>query len=137
MTLSDLLTYLRARKGGVYYSDVSEAVGIPSLHLVRAERTFTVPSLTSEEIGRLAEYFDVPVDDLRRAQRASRSDLTAYLAAREKSDAPVHLQLLGNVRVSGRVAWRDRHAIALRQPDGSSVVVYRSSVDSWGETSDA
>lgn len=136
MTLSDLLTYLRARKGGVYYSDVSEAVGIAALHLVRAERTFTVPNLTPEEIGRLAEYFDVPVDDLRRAQRTSRSDLTAYFAAREKAGAPVHLRLLGNVRVSGHVAWRDRHAVALRQPDGSSVVVYRSSVESWGETSD-
>jgi transcriptional regulator with XRE-family HTH domain len=136
MTLSDLLTYLRARKGGVYYSDVSEAVGIPALHLVRAERTFTVPSLTPDELGRLAEYFGVPVDDLRRAQRTSRSDLTAYLAAREKASAPVYLQLLGDVRVSGRVAWRDRHAIALRQPDGSSVVVYRSSVDSWGEESE-
>jgi hypothetical protein len=136
MTLSDLLTYLRARKAGVFYSDVAEAIGIPTLHLVRAERTFTVPDLTPEEIGRLAEYFDVPIDELRRAQRQSRSDLTAYLGAHEKANAPVHLKLLGDARVSGHVAWRDRHAVALRQPDESTLVVYRSSIEGWGDTSD-
>lgn len=135
MTLSDLLAYLRARKGGVFYSDVTETIGVPTLHLVRAERTFTVPSLTPEEVGRLAEYFDVPVDELRQAQRQSRSELTNYLGAREKTEAPIHLRLLGDARVSGRVAWRDRHAVALRQPDDSILVVYRSSVDAWGEAS--
>src|SRR5436305_1292565 len=96
MILSDLLTYLRARKGGVFYSDVAEAVEIPTLRLVRAERTLTVPDLTSEEIGRLAEYFDVPAATLREAKRRSRADLTAYLAAQEKSGAPVRLKLQGD-----------------------------------------
>ena len=135
MTLSDLLTYLRARKGGVFYSDVTEAIGIPTLHLVRAERTFTVPSLTPDEVGRLSEYFDVPVDELRRAQRRPRSELTTYLGMQEKADAPVQLRLLGDARVSGQVAWRDRHAVALRQPDNSVLVVYRSGIESWGEDS--
>lgn len=133
MTLSDLLTYLRARKGGVFYSDVAEAIGIPTLHLVRAERTTTVPNLTPDEVGRLSEYFDVPVDELRQAQRRPRSELTTYLGTREKAEAPVHLLLVGGARVSGPVAWRDRHAVALRQPDDSVLVVYRSGVESWGD----
>ncbi len=133
MTLSDLLMLLRARKGGIFYSDVAEAIGIPTLHLVRAERTYTVPNLSPDEINRLAEYFGVPVDDLRRAQRQPRSELTTYLGTREKEAAPVQLRLAGETRVSGQVAWRDRHAVALRQPDDSVIVVYRSSIESWGE----
>lgn len=133
MTLSDLLMYLRARKEGVFYSDVTEAIGVPTLHLVRAERTTTVPNLTPDEIGRLAEYFGVPVDELRQAQRQARSALTTYLGTQEKAGAPVHLRLLGDAAVSGSVVWRDRHAVALRQPDDSILVVYRSSVESWGD----
>jgi hypothetical protein len=133
MILSDLLTYLRARKSGVFYSDVSEAVEIPTLRLVRAERTLTVPDLTSDEINRLAEYFGVSAAKLREARRKSRADLTAYLAAQEKSGAPAQLKLQGDQIVSGPVLWRDRHAVALRQPDRSALVVYRSSVEDWGD----
>ncbi len=132
MTLSDLLTYLRARKGGVFYSDVAAAVEIPTLRLVRAERTYTVPDLTAEELSRLAEYFGVPVEELRRARQRGRGDLTSYLASREKAKAPAHLSLLGGAAVSGPVVWRDRHAVGLRQPDGTTLVVYRSSVERWG-----
>src|SRR5438034_8926096 len=103
MILSDLLTFLRARKGGVYYSDVAEAADVPMLRLVRAERTTTVPDLTSEEVARLAEYFDVPVDDLRDAKRHGRADLTAYLGTQEKAGAPVQLHLQGNIDVSGTI----------------------------------
>src|SRR5438067_6396446 len=63
MTLSDLLCYLRAKKGGVFYSDVTEAVDIPMLRLVRAERTLSISDLTAEELGRLAEYFAAPLDE--------------------------------------------------------------------------
>ncbi|HLH74043.1 MAG TPA: hypothetical protein VKX96_12225 [Chloroflexota bacterium] len=131
MTLSDLLPYLRARKGGVFYSEVSEGTGIPPLRLVRAERTFTVPNLTAEELDRLAAYFDVPVDQLRQAATESRSILTTYLATREKDGRPAHLNLVGGVHVSGMVAWRDRHAVGLRQPDDTCLVVYRSNVEGW------
>jgi hypothetical protein len=134
MILSDLLTYLRARKGGVFYSDVSEAVEIPTLRLVRAERTLTVPDLTLEEINRLAEYLDVPAEELRQARRQSRADLTSYLAVQEKANAPVTLRLRGDQQVSGPIIWRDRHAVALRQPDRSALVVYRSSVEEWGDS---
>lgn len=133
MTLSDLLIYLRARKGGVFYSDVAEAIEIPTLRLVRAERTFSVPDLTPEELNRLAEYFGISAEELRAAQRQCRADLTAYLGAQEKANAPAYLTLLGDVQVSGPVVWRDRHAVALRQPDGSTMVIYRSSVERWGQ----
>jgi hypothetical protein len=132
MILSDLLTYLRARKGGVFYSDVSEAVDLPLLRLVRAERTLTVPDLTIDELGRLAEYYGVPVDELKDARLQGRADLTTYLANQEKAGAPAQLQLQGNARVSGKILWRDRHAVALEQPDRTSLVVYRSSVERWG-----
>jgi hypothetical protein len=134
MTLSDLLTYLRARKGGVFYSDVAEAVGLPMLRLVRAERTATVPDLTIEELGRIAAFYEVPVDELREARLLGRADLTTYLAAQEKAAAPAQLRLQGNADVSGKILWRDRHAVALEQADRTSVVVYRSSVDRWGST---
>ena len=132
MTLSDLLAYLRARKGGAFYSDVAEATGIPTLHLVRAERTFTVPDLTRDELERLASYFGVPAEDLQAARLQARGDLTSYLAKREKTSAPARLELQGGATVSGPVVWRDRHAVALRQPDDSVLVVYRSSVERWG-----
>ena len=131
MTLSDLLAYLRARNGGVYYSDIAEATGIPSLHLVRAERTYTVANLTRDEIERLASFFGVTTEELLQAQKRVRSDLTAYVAAQEKDGLPIHLCLVSGATVSGQLAWRDRHAIALRQPDQSTVVVYRSNVTSW------
>lgn len=133
MTLGDLLALLRARKGGAYYSDVAEAVEIPILHLVRAERTFSTPQLTPEELTRLAEYFEVPVERLEDARRRSRADLTSYLAECEKEHRPAELTLVGQQKVSGGIIWRDRHAVALRQPDGSALVVYRSNVDSWEE----
>lgn len=131
MTLSDLLTLLRAHKGGVFYSDVAEAVEIPTLRLVRAERTFSVPDLSHEELGRLAEYLGAPLEDLERARLVSRGDLTAYLAACEKDQQSAQLTLTGDIRVSGRVAWRDRHAVGLAQPDGTVLVAYRSNVDHW------
>jgi transcriptional regulator with XRE-family HTH domain len=133
MILSDLLTYLRARKGGVFYSDVADAVGLPLLRLVRAERTMTVPDLTLEELRRLAEYFEVPTDDLARTRLRGRGDLTSYLAAQEKANQPARLLLRGGSNVTGLVEWRDRHAVALLQPDRSSMVVYRSSVEEWGD----
>lgn len=133
MTLGDLLALLRARKGGAYYSDVAEAVEIPILHLVRAERTFSTPQLTPEELTRLAEYFAVPVERLEDARRRSRADLTSYLAECEKEHRPAALTLVGQQKVSGAILWRDRHAVALRQPDGAALVVYRSNVDSWEE----
>jgi transcriptional regulator with XRE-family HTH domain len=133
MTLSDLLTYLRAQRGGPFYSDLAEAVDIPVLRLVRAERTFSVPDLSADELNRLAEYFNVPARELHEARLRSRGDLTAYLARQEKAAAPAQLRVRGAGPVSGLVAWRDRHAVALRQPDGAMRVVYRSSVDSWGE----
>ncbi|HVC32694.1 MAG TPA: hypothetical protein VNL16_04215 [Chloroflexota bacterium] len=136
MTLSDLLTYLRARKAGVYYSDVAGALGIPTLRIVRAERTHTVPNLTPDELGRLAEYFEVPVEELRQAQRQTRHDLTTYLGTQERAGAPAYLRLLGGIAVAGPVVWRDRHAVAVQQPDQSVFVVYRSSVEAWGETKD-
>ena len=133
MTLSDLLAYLRARRGGAFYSDVAEETGIPTLHLVRAERTFTVPDLSSDELDRLASYFAVPAEELRTARLQARGDLTSYLAKQEKGSAPVQLSLQGGIDVSGPVVWRDRHAVALRQPDASTLVVYRSSVERWGD----
>ena len=132
MTLSDLLTYLRARKGGAFYSDVAEAVGLPMLRLVRAERTVTVPDLTSEELGRIAAYYDVPIAELREARLQGRADLTTYLALQEKAGAPAQLRLQGDDEVSGKILWRDRHAVALEQADRTSLVVYRSSVERWG-----
>jgi len=135
MILSDLLTYLRARKGGVFYSDVSEAVDLPLLRLVRAERTLTVPDLTMDELGRLAEYYGVSVDELKDARLQGRADLTTYLANQEKAGAQVQLQLQGNASVAGKILWRDRHAVALEQPDRTSLVVYRSSVERWGSAS--
>lgn len=133
MTLSDLLTYLRARRDGEFYSDVAEATGIPTLHIVRAERTFSVANLTPEELDLLAAHFGVPVDELRAAQRQARGDLTSYLAAQEKASRPARLRLKGSGVVAGPVVWRDRHAVGLRQPDRSVLVVYRSSVEDWGE----
>lgn len=133
MTLSDLLAYLRARRGGVFYSDVAEATGISTLRLVRAERTLANPDLTPDEIERLAAYFALPAEDLRAAQRQARADLTSYLAKQEKAGGPARLRLQGDARVDGAVVWRDRHAVALRQPDRTTLVVYRSSVEGWGE----
>jgi|GEM_PF-6121931 len=131
MTLGDLLTLLRARKGGVYYSDLSEAVEIPTLRLVRAERTFSTVDLSAEEIARLAEYLDVPVDRMEEARQRSRADLTSYLAECEKEHRAAQLTLVGNQKVSGPIIWRDRHAVALRQTDGAVLVAYRSNVDGW------
>jgi transcriptional regulator with XRE-family HTH domain len=133
MILSDLLAYLRARRDGLFYSDVAEATGISTLRLVRAERTFANPDLTPDEIERLARYFEVPAEELRTAQRQARGDLTSYLARQEKSSQPVRLRLLGGAEVSGPLVWRDRHAVALRQPDKTTLVVYRSSVEGWGD----
>lgn len=133
MILSDLLTYLRARQDGEFYSDVAEATGIPTLRIVRAERTFSVADLTPDDLDLLATHFGVPADELRAAQRQARGDLTSYLAGQEKATRPARLRLKGSGMVSGPVVWRDRHAVALRQPDRSVLVVYRSSVEAWGE----
>lgn len=128
MTLADLLMYRRARKGGAYYSDVAEAIEIPTLKVVRAERTFSAVDLTEEELGRYAEYLDIPVEELLTARSQTRSSLTNLLAHAQSRNEPVHLELLGGVQVAGPVLWRDRHAIGIGQDDGRIAVVYRSSI---------
>ncbi|MBX6772460.1 MAG: helix-turn-helix transcriptional regulator [Chloroflexi bacterium] len=132
MTLGDLLVHLRARAGGLFYSDVAEATGIPVLRIVRAERTTSVPDLSDAELARLADYFGTSIEELQQAKRQTRAEVTAYLGGQEKAHAPARLQLRGAGVVSGPVVWRDRHAVALRQPGGAVLVVYRTSIERWG-----
>src|SRR5579883_3072516 len=106
MTLGDLLVHLRARAGGVFYSDVAEATGIPVLRIVRAERTTSVPDLSDAELARLADYFGVPIEELQQAKRQTRAEVTAYLGGQEKAHAAARGWSAGRSSGATAMLWR-------------------------------
>jgi sRNA-binding regulator protein Hfq len=82
-------------------------------------------------IEKLAQYYDVPADELRWRQAWSRKGLSKALAAAQQQRIPLQVNLRTGQSLRGQVVWWDLGAALLELGDGRQVVVQRHMVDTW------
>lgn len=136
MSLGDYLRFLRACKGGPTPWEIQEATGVPSGLYGHIEQRYREIG-DDETMQKLAAYFGVPLEELRRRKPKYRKALSAALAAAMAQNAPLRLILRSGHEFTGRVAWWDLGATLLTLDDGSEVVVQRHMVDDWVGTAEA
>jgi transcriptional regulator with XRE-family HTH domain len=129
MSLGDYLRLLRARRGGVTPVEISAATGLsPGLYRQLEQRYRSLGS--DEDLRRLAEYFDVPLEDLSWRQAWPRKGLSRDLVAAFRTGRPITLHLWTGRTFAGRVLWWDLGAVGLATSDGE-VVVQRHATERW------
>lgn len=132
MSLSDYVKFMRATKGGVTPWEIADATGVPSKEVHLLEVKHRRMGDDDEMLGKLAQYFEVPVDDLIRRRDAFRKRLTGFVADRQRSEEPVTFVLESGERLEGTIAWFGREAIALQPPDsGHPLVIQRAVIAEW------
>jgi len=130
MSLGDYIRYLRAMNKGITPWEIEAATGIPSGLQRQIEQRYRAVG-NEEEIRKLAEFFGVPVEELRWRQEWSRKKLSQTLAITMEKGEPITLELRTGEIFQGRIEWWDLGAFGLRLEDGSLVVVQRHIVDKW------
>ena len=132
MSLSDYLKFMRAVKGGVTPWEIADATGIPSkeIHLLEVKHRRMGDDDTM--LVKLAEYFEVPLDELTRRRDSFRKRLTGFVADRQRTEETVTLVLESGEALQGTIAWFGREAVAL-QPDGPvhPIVIQRAMIAEW------
>ena len=131
MSLGDYVRFLRAAKGGPTPWEMAEEAGIDSSEYRQIEQRYRRVG-TDETLEKLAQYFDVPVEELARRRERPRKLLSANLARAWRKGSRIRLALRTGDQVSGRVEWFDMGATLLRLADGTGeVVVQRHIVEEW------
>lgn len=131
MSLSDHMKLLRARKGGATPLEMQEATGVPVHEINYIEMKHRRIGEDDEMLGKLAAYFDVPLEQLQWHRERYRKRLTAVLYQRQDSGEPITLKLESSHELSGTVNWFDRSVVALAQDGAEPVVVERHTVVDW------
>ena len=144
MSLGDYLRLLRARKGGVTPLEIEAATGLaPGLYRYMEQRYRAVGDDDSIQV--LADFYEVPFDDLRWRLDWPRKELNRALVAAARSKTPITLHLWNGRSLTGHVAWWDLGAVGLSigsgslsptpeaSPSGSGSlhVVQRHAVERW------
>jgi hypothetical protein len=132
MSLSDYVKFMRAVKGGVTPWEIADATGVSSkeVHLLEVKHR----RMGEDDIMlvKLAEYFEVPLEELTRRRDAFRKRLTGFIADRQRSAQPVALVLESGETLAGTVAWFGREAVALQpDDDGYPIVIQRAMIAEW------
>ncbi|MCS7061487.1 MAG: hypothetical protein RMN25_10025 [Anaerolineae bacterium] len=128
MSLGDHLRFLRAMRGGVQSSGMSEA----DRRKVRELELRYRDTSDDELVHRLADYYGVPVEELMWHRARSRRSLSDYLLAVHSQNRPAELRLRCGEVLTGRVLWWDLAAIGLCvAEDRPLVVVQRHAVIDW------
>ncbi len=130
MSSGDYLRYLRALKGGPDLFTVSEGSGVPPGTLREIEQRYRAVG-DEETLEKLAQYYDVPVEELRWRHGWSRKALSLALDVAQAEDVPIQLNLRTGQSLRGKVVWWDLGATLLETDDGDQVVVQRHMVDTW------
>ncbi len=132
MSLSDYVKFMRATKGGVTPWEIADATGVPSKEVHLLEVKHRRMGDDDDMLAKLAQYFEVPVEDLVRRRDAFRKRLTGFVADRQRSEEPVTFVLESGERLEGTIAWFGREAIALQPPDsGHPLVIQRAVIAEW------
>lgn len=130
MSTGDYMRYLRAVKGGPTPFDIEHATGVAASTYRQIEQLYRSIG-TEEELAKLADYFDVPVEELNQRQQWSRKALSAALVEAEEEDRSIRLELRSGAAFSGRVIWSDLGSVLLEMEDGREIVFQRHMVDRW------
>ena len=134
MSLSDYVKFLRAAKGGVTPWEIADATGLSSKEVHLLEVKHRRMGEDDAMLGKLAGYFEVPVDTLTSRRDSFRKRLTGFLADRQRTGETVTLVLESGEALHGTVAWFGREALALTPTGGEPdrpLVVQRAIVAQW------
>ena len=92
MSTGDYVRQLRAVKGGPTPLEIEEAAGLtPGTYRQLEQRYRAIGS--EEDLAKLAEFFQVPVDELTSRQQWTRKDLSAALVEANEQDRSIRLEL--------------------------------------------
>jgi sRNA-binding regulator protein Hfq len=130
MSLGDYLRLLRARAGGITPFDIEAATELPrGVYRLMEQRYRAVGD--DESVRILAEYYDVPFDDLRWRLDWPRKALSRSLVEAVRRETPITLSLWNGEAVTGRVKWWDLGAVGLETEQGELLVVQRHAAERW------
>lgn len=130
MSLGDYLRFLRAMKGGPTPWEIQEATDVPSNVYRHLEQRYREMG-DDDTIQKLADYFDVPVEELQRHRTKYRKALSTALLEAQTDDLPIHLTLRSGHELEGKLEWWDLGATLMRLADGEEVVIQRHIIDDW------
>ncbi len=132
MSLSDYIRYLRAVKGGLTPWEIAEGSGVPARDIHFIEVKHRRVGEDDATLQKLADFFGVPVDDLKTKREAYRKLFTQFLKESQQSTDPVALKLESGEELEGAVEWYSREALALTSGDGERpYIVQRGWVTNW------
>jgi transcriptional regulator with XRE-family HTH domain len=132
MSLGDFVRYLRAMKGGPDFWTVEEATGVSGRTLREIEQRYRRVGESDEDLKKLADYYDVPVDGLTWRREKWRKLLSEALYTAQAEDRSIRFILRDGPTFEGRVLWWDLGATELDLLDrGERLVVQRHAVDDW------
>ena len=132
MSLSDYVKFMRAVKGGVTPWEIADATGVPSKEVHLLEVKHRRMGDDDAMLAKLAEYFEVPIEELTRRRDAFRKRLTGFVADRQRSNEAVTFVLESGEQLHGTIAWFGREAIALQPDDtGNPLIIQRAVIAEW------
>jgi transcriptional regulator with XRE-family HTH domain len=130
MSTGDYVRQLRAVKGGPTPLEIEQAIGLtPGTYRQLEQRYRAVGN--EQDLAKLAEYFQVPLDELTSRQQWTRKDLSAAFVEAQEQERAIKLELRTGETVVGTVTWSDLGAALLALDNGRELVVQRHIVDRW------
>ncbi len=129
MSSGDYLRFLRAVHGGKDFFTIEAETGIPSGVMRQIEQRYRAIG-DEDTLRRLAEYYNVPPEEVLWRHRWSRAKLTFALEDAMRQDVPIRLYLRTGHMWEGKVRWVDLGATCL-VVDGREIIVQRHWVDKW------
>ena len=133
MSLGDYLRFLRAMRDGPTPWEIQEATEVPSSIYRHLEQRYREMG-DEDTIQKLAEYFEVPVEELQQRKTKYRKALSAALLEAKTNDQSIRLILRSGHTFEGRIGWWDLGATLVRLADGEEIVIQRHIVDDWQVT---
>jgi hypothetical protein len=119
-------------KGGTDFFSIEEATGVPSRSLREIEQRYRRVGESDEDLQRLADYYDVPLEELIWRREKWRKLLSEALCIAQAEKRPIRLILRDGPTFEGQVVWWDLGATELQLSSGHErLVVQRHAVDNW------
>ena len=128
MGLGSFILYLRAHKDGITPREVAAEIGLPEHYIHAIELEKHAGDATSR--GKLAEYFDVNVDDF---SDYARSTHTRFLELLKKERRPqVGFLLMSGDTLMGTVDGADSSIIKIVElNNGTKTILQRHAIKKW------
>jgi hypothetical protein len=132
MSLGDYLRFLRAKHGGESTLKIAEALGLQSPWPINEIEQRYRDAGSEELVAKLAEYYEVPLEELTSRRARSRKSLTAFLNNASEEGLTVMLLVRPGQRLQGTVDWFDMGAVKLAAPSApTETIVQRHMIDDW------